>query len=88
MQVRYSKDFCTVSHLLLCQGIQTRGASDILFLSGDDDLFEWDEDDMPAKPNEKSSAPNVKVSLLNHNLILYGIRKTNHIFQERATYKT
>lgn len=57
-------------------------SSDILFLSGDDDLFEWDEDDMPARPNEKPSSPSTKVSLLNHNLILYGIRKTKHILQK------
>ncbi|XP_030839927.1 helicase POLQ-like [Strongylocentrotus purpuratus] len=37
-------------------------SSDILFLSGDDDLFEWDENDMPARPNEKPSSPNIKES--------------------------
>ncbi|XP_041473408.1 helicase POLQ-like [Lytechinus variegatus] len=31
-------------------------SSDILFLSGDDDLFEWDEDDK-AKPNKGSTSP-------------------------------
>nr|XP_054763892.1 helicase POLQ-like [Lytechinus pictus] len=32
-------------------------SSDILFLSGDDDLFEWDEDDFKAKPNKGSTSP-------------------------------